>query len=184
MDSKVTDKQLINLILARDEHAFLELYRRHELYVRSLVRRHFADPVIVDDVTQEVFVALIDALRSWREQARFTTFLYTIVQRKCIDKIRRLRARRLFEQAISPTLLQTLHVVVDGEIEQHELQLRIEQVMSALPHDYVVVLRLKYEMDKSVKDIARELHVTVKSAESMLYRARRAFITHYGRTLG
>jgi RNA polymerase sigma-70 factor (ECF subfamily) len=137
--------------------------------------------VTIDEVMQEVFVALIDALRAWRRDARFTTFLYTIAQRKCIDHIRRIQAKRVLQCSLSPQVLRGLSVLIDGQIEQHELRAHIERIMKTLPHDYVLVLRLKYEDECSVKEIAQKLSMSVKSVESMLFRARRAFVTNYGR---
>jgi len=177
-----SDKQLVARILQKDEQAFLMLYKRHESYVRALVARNIQDRQVQDEVVQEVFIALIEALRAWRSaDSRLTTFLYTIARNKSVDHIRRARARRLLYIPLSPKLIRGLHVLLDGQIEQAELAQRIERVMKTLPHDYALVLRLKYIELHAVKEIAQELKLSIKSVESLLFRARRAFATTYGR---
>jgi len=51
--------------------------------------------------------------------------------------------------------------------------------MHELPHDYRLILRLKYIEEHSVQEISKQLAKTFKSTESLLYRARKAFIECY-----
>jgi len=52
-------------------------------------------------------------------------------------------------------------------------------VYQKLRREEVQILRLKYEQGRSVKEIARELNIGVKAAESQLFRARKAFQVAY-----
>jgi RNA polymerase sigma-70 factor (ECF subfamily) len=76
----VTDAELIARVLVGDDrHAFAELVRRHQSAVRACLRRLTAgNHALADDLAQETFVLAWRNLRSFRQEARFSTWLYRI----------------------------------------------------------------------------------------------------------
>ena len=54
-----------------------------------------------------------------------------------------------------------------------------EQTFRKLTPTYQVILKLKYVYGYSVEEIAEKLSITFKSAESQLFRARKAFASYY-----
>jgi RNA polymerase sigma-70 factor (ECF subfamily) len=76
----VTDPQLIARCLVEDDrHAFAELVRRHQSAVRACLRKLTAgNHALADDLAQETFVLAWRNLRSFRQEARFSTWLYRI----------------------------------------------------------------------------------------------------------
>jgi len=75
-----TDAELIARVLVQDDrHAFAELVRRHQSPVRATLRRLTAgDHALADDLAQETFLLAYRNLRSFRQEARFSTWLYRI----------------------------------------------------------------------------------------------------------
>ena len=69
-----------------DESAFEELYLRHKQKVYFYIRRFIPREDLVEEIYQEAFVRLHKARDRYRPTAKFTTFLYTIVHRLCIDR--------------------------------------------------------------------------------------------------
>lgn len=67
-------------------------------------------------------------------------------------------------------------VVFDDGLEKKELSTKIKHVFDHLPNDYKMVLRLKYIEGAKVKTIANKLSLGFKATESLIYRARKAFI--------
>lgn len=76
----MTDAELIARAVAKDErHAFAELVRRHQSAVRACLRRLTAgNHALADDLAQETFVLAWRNLASFRQEARFSTWLYRI----------------------------------------------------------------------------------------------------------
>lgn len=76
----VSDAQLIaRALVADDRHAFAELVRRHQSGVRACLRKLTAgNHALADDLAQETFVLAWRNLRSFRQEARFSTWLYRI----------------------------------------------------------------------------------------------------------
>jgi RNA polymerase sigma-70 factor (ECF subfamily) len=76
----VTDAQLIaRAVVADDRHAFAELVKRHQSSVRATLRKLAAgNHALADDLAQETFVLAWRNLKSFRQEARFSTWLYRI----------------------------------------------------------------------------------------------------------
>ena len=76
----LNDADLVARILVDDDHhAFAELVRNHQSTVRGLLRqlvRH--DVTLADDLAQETFLRAYKNIRSFRGEAKFSTWLYRI----------------------------------------------------------------------------------------------------------
>src|SRR3989344_648391 len=66
--------------------------------------------------------------------------------------------------------------LIDDELEKKELSTKIKKTLEMLPNDYRVILRLKYIDGERVNNIAEKLSIGFKATESLLFRARKAFI--------
>ena len=77
---EVSDAQLIaRALVGDDRHAFAELVRRHQSTVRACLRKLTAgNHALADDLSQETFVLAWRNLKSFRQEARFSTWLYRI----------------------------------------------------------------------------------------------------------
>jgi len=77
---EVPDAQLIaRCIVGDDRHAFAELVKRHQSSVRACLRKLTAgNHALADDLAQETFVLAWRNLKSFRQEARFSTWLYRI----------------------------------------------------------------------------------------------------------
>jgi RNA polymerase sigma-70 factor (ECF subfamily) len=76
----VTDGQLIaRCIVGDDRHAFAELVKRHQSSVRACLRKLTAgNQALADDLAQDTFVLAWRNLKAFRQEARFSTWLYRI----------------------------------------------------------------------------------------------------------
>jgi RNA polymerase sigma-70 factor (ECF subfamily) len=77
---EVTDAQLIARVVVQDDrHAFSELVRRHQSAVRATLRRLTAgNHALADDLAQDTFMLAYRNLKSFRQEARFSTWLFRI----------------------------------------------------------------------------------------------------------
>ena len=76
----LTDADLVARVLLEDDHhAFSELVRRHQSAVRGLLRNLTrTDAALADDLAQEAFLKAFKNIRSFRGEAKFSTWLYRI----------------------------------------------------------------------------------------------------------
>lgn len=76
----LTDADLVaRVLLDDDHHAFAELVRNHQSPVRGLLRQLTrGDAALADDLGQETFLRAYKNIRSFRGEAKFSTWLYRI----------------------------------------------------------------------------------------------------------
>jgi RNA polymerase sigma factor (sigma-70 family) len=93
----VTDAQLIaRCLVGDDRHAFAELVRRHQSAVRACLRKLTAgNHALADDLAQETFVLAWRNLASFRQEARFSTWLYRIATNAWLAHARKRREELL-----------------------------------------------------------------------------------------
>ncbi len=93
----VTDEQLIARVVVHDDrHAFSELVRRYQSGVRATLRRLAAgNHALADDLAQETFLSAYRNLASFRQEARFSTWLFRIATNAFLADARRRREELL-----------------------------------------------------------------------------------------
>lgn len=89
-----TDEMLMVRYQRGDRDAFAELVRRHSRPMYNFVLRQTREVAVADDVTQEVFLRVVQNAGEFKHEARFSTWLYTIARNLCIDQLRRRAHRR------------------------------------------------------------------------------------------
>src|SRR5687767_231001 len=86
----ISDADLIAKVLLNDDrHAFATLVRRHQSAVRGLLRRLAeGNEALADDLAQETFISSYKSLKSFRGEAKFSTWLHRIAYNSFISHVR------------------------------------------------------------------------------------------------
>lgn len=173
----MNDRELIESILKRDRHALAVFYRSHAPRLRQFIRRKIANPDDAEEVLQDVLYAFLEAIRDFTGTAKLTTFLYAIANHKVIDFYRRKKIRHMVFSAV-PQIESFVAPLLgpEEELDASVLREKIRMVLSRLLPKHRSVLVLKYAEDFTVDEIAKKLAISFKSAESQLFRARKAFV--------
>ncbi|MDP4011826.1 MAG: RNA polymerase sigma factor [Candidatus Roizmanbacteria bacterium] len=174
------DQEIVKRIINRDERALHMLYKKFRPQIFGYIYRRIPQKHIAEEITQDIFIHFLEGLRDFRFQCSIKTFLFAIARNKSIDYMRKKKIKQILFSRLPTFVVEGLtQFVMDDELERKELEQKLATTMQALPHDYRLILRLKYMEDKSVKEISKKLLKTFKSTESLLYRARKAFIDLY-----
>jgi len=90
-ESPLADAELIARVVVRDDrHAFSELVRRHQSAVRTTLRRLTGgNHALADDLAQETFMLAYRNLGSFRQEAKFSTWLYRIATNAYLAEARK-----------------------------------------------------------------------------------------------
>jgi RNA polymerase sigma-70 factor, ECF subfamily len=147
--------------------AFEDLVRAHQADVYRLALRLVRDPPTAEDVTQEAFLHAYRALRRFRGQAKFSTWLFRITRNCAVDAIRRReRLRRMDREAL-----------VAEEVET-DLSLRaaLDRAVDALPRDLREPFVLIEVLGLSYAEAGAVLSVVSGTLKSRMHRARRRLI--------
>ena len=86
------DGNVIEACQQGDRDAFQLLFETYKDKVFSIaVYSSGGDRAVADDVTQQIFLKLFTAIRQFRGDSEFTTWLYRLVVNACLDERRRRR---------------------------------------------------------------------------------------------
>ena len=96
----VSDAALIaRVVVGDDRHAFGELVRRHQSAVRATLRKLTSgNAALADDLAQETFLLAYRNLKSFRQEARFSTWLYRIAYNAFLADARKMKELPLPEE--------------------------------------------------------------------------------------
>jgi RNA polymerase sigma-70 factor (ECF subfamily) len=192
-----SDEDLVARVVARDEHAFEQLYARYG----EPIRRHLAHIVRTDahhppqaaaqDLVQEVFLRVWIRAGQWDGRGTFKGWLYRIATNLALNHLRSVRRRReqplivedvwdeqeaadrvpawmIDDAALGVNVVPGPHTA----LEQSERLSEVRQLVDDLPEAKRQVFHLVHELEMSLRDAADELGIPEGTAKSRLHYAR------------
>lgn len=149
------------------EDAFAELFRRYRQPVFGYFRRRLGDSANAEELTQEVFVALLRSAGHYAITASFRTFLYAIALRI----LRAHRRKSIFRAMFHGTAPQGHEP--SGPPEAEALLMLREAVGKLEEMEREMLLLREFE-ELSYQEIAGVLGIPVNTVRSRLFRARKS----------
>ena len=163
----LTDADLVaRVLLDDDHHAFSELVRRHQSAVRGLLRQLTrTDAALADDLAQEAFLKAFKNIRSFRGEAKFSTWLYRIAY-NCFREDARRRKELV---GIDETQLEA---APDPQTVDPALRQDLMHALSTLPfHERTAVL-LCCQNGLSHDEASRVLDIPLGTVKTNVLRGR------------
>jgi RNA polymerase sigma-70 factor (ECF subfamily) len=140
----------------------LDLYSR-KVFRMAVMMMH--DAGRAEEVTQDIFLKLWQALPAYDGRAAPSTWLYTIARNTCLSALR----------AESYRKASALGEVAEPAISSAgSLRIELEQGLSRLPEIQREAITLFYLEERSIEDVAQILDIPEGTVKSHLHRARRA----------
>ncbi len=179
--SNVDEQDLIKRILDQDEIALSEFYERYSPRLLGFIRKHLSCEPDVEEIAQDTLFAFLDKARDFTGKSSLNTYLCSIAYHKIVDFYRKKKLKRiLFSELLESSLpIQPQstdpQVIFDNTLLSH----KITWILKELKPLHRTIITLKYIEGRSVAEIAKMLTVSFKSAESVLFRARKAFVHLY-----
>ena len=176
-----TDKQLVERVQRGDKKAFDLLVLKYQGKVASLVSRYISDRHEVLDVTQEAFIKAYRALKNFRGESAFYTWLYRIsintAKNYLVAKGRRppgvdvdIQDAEHFEGESRLKDIQS----PERQLYRSELEKALHDAIRELPEDLRVALTLREFDGFSYEAIAEVMSCPVGTIRSRIFRARDA----------
>jgi RNA polymerase sigma-70 factor, ECF subfamily len=157
-----------------DPDLFRTLVERHQDRVFRLVASVLGPGYAAEaeEVTQDVFLQVFRKLSGYRQEARFSTWLYRVAWNRAVDHRRRARFQR-------PALPESALAKVAGpsdprrDLELEARRLELLAALETLPELYRTLVHLHYWLDCSLGEIEDLTGVPPGTSKSYLARARR-----------
>jgi len=171
-----TDEELLAAYASGDAEAFGILLTRYRRPLFNFILRTVRNPVVAEDLTQDVFVRIVRRADDFKGSSKFTTWMYTIARNICIDHGRRMSHRRHRSlDASAPGVENGGPLVeripsgapgVDRAAASEGLRSKIAEAVEALPDDQREVFLLRQVQGMRFREIAEVVGVpenTIKS---------------------
>jgi len=173
------DSELVGLAKAGDAGAFSELVVRHEANIYGLCLKMLRNPEDAEDCLQEVFIKAFESLPGFREEARFSTWLYRIATNACLMRIRKKKLDTVsLDRPLDLGDAEIPHEVADwtedpsAGVLSKELSAVLKQHINELPPDNRIVFLLRDIHGVPTEETAGILGLSVPAVKSRLHRAR------------
>ena len=181
-DTPREDAILIEAFQKGDKVAFDKLVLKHTKRVFNLCFRLLGDYEEANDSAQETFIRVYRALRKFRFEAAFSTWLYRIAVNTCKNKLKSAAYRQKKRMvswdnpvsAHSPTVLEAQEESQSPaiELEKKERMRIIQEAINALPPEHKEVVTLRDIEGLSYEEIAEITGLSLGTVKSRLARAR------------
>ncbi|MDQ2716436.1 MAG: sigma-70 family RNA polymerase sigma factor [Chloroflexota bacterium] len=163
------------------------LVQRHMNHVYNLAYRVVSNREEAEDITQEVFIKVYHHLRTFEQQASFSSWLYRIATNSALDALDKIKRR---PRTLSPLSshyndyageTETLQEYRSSEVGpeerviQAELRECINRVLKKLDREQARLLVLRDFDDMSYDEIATMLQAGLSAVKMRIHRARLAF---------
>jgi RNA polymerase sigma-70 factor (ECF subfamily) len=186
------DREVVALAKAGKEAAYRELLRRYERPVFSLIYRMVRDRALAEDLAQETFIKVLNALDSYRPEYKFSSWVFKIANNAAIDQLRRRELDTLSldgaphartAEEVEATALQAADRQESplAELESRELGTLIEQAVGRLRPEYRTCILLRHVEGRSYEEIAEVMDLPLGTVKTYIHRARlelREYLAH------
>ncbi len=177
------EKDAVRRAQAGGREAFDELVLGYQDRIYNVIHRLVGDADEAYDLAQDTFVKAFQALSSFRQDARFSTWIYRIAVNACLSRHRKHAVRKRH----APISLDATYRTGDGEIRLDPPDLSeeparnttrretiglVRKAISSLDVEYRLVVLLRDMEGYSYEEIQEILGCPIGTVRSRLHRAR------------
>jgi RNA polymerase sigma factor (sigma-70 family) len=172
--TELTDTEIIKKILQGEQALFAQLVQRYQRYVFTLVSRFTSNREDAEEISQDIFVKAYRSLADFRGEAKFSTWLYTVVRTSCITFLRK--------KQLNITSLDNERNLIQLEnkesgfnaniVEQKSRHAMVNAAIQLLSPDDSQILTLFYKGEQSLEEIGRIMGLEPNTVKVKLHRAR------------
>ena len=170
MAEKLIDGAVIEACRQGDREAFQLLFEAYKDKVFSIaVYSVGGDRSVADDVTQQIFLKLFTAIRQFRGDSEFTTWLYRLVVNACVDERRRRKHWLPWGDGVVMTQ-STDGKAQEQQFDRVELGEVVREAIAELKPKFRLPILLKYIEGLSYDEIATVMGCSKGTVASRLNR--------------
>lgn len=178
-------KKLISRAKKGDEAAFTQLVRTYEDLVYKFAYKLCRDQAKAEEAFQDTFVNVFKRLKQFDGRAKFSSWLYSIVTNNCLMKMRRSKLEEASVSIDAPSRSDTEDADGDGrtvvphwkktpldDLLRGEIRTVLDEAIARLAPPYRAVFLLRDVEERSAKETAKILGLSIPAVKSKLHRAR------------
>jgi len=168
------DNHYIELVLNGDVSAYAMLVSKYKNLVFSIALKILNNREDAEEVAQDCFLKVFQALKTFEKKSKFSTWLYRIVYNAAISRTRKKRLEMV------PMDDYVIHNYSEDEItggidelDPEEKKEMIDLAMKRLTDDENLLITLFYKGENSIEDISQITGLTMSNVKVRLHRIRK-----------
>jgi RNA polymerase sigma-70 factor (ECF subfamily) len=178
------ERSLLRRLRERDERAFRELIDTHRDRVFNITFRMLGNRADAEDVAQEVFITVFKTIETFREEAKFSTWLYRVTVNHCKNRIK-YHARRHDQHrdeltettatdGVNGAIAAPVPNAPDRALQGAQMEKLLQDAIGHLDDEQREVVILRDIEDLSIDEICEITGLPDGTVKSRLHRARLA----------
>lgn len=174
------DWVLVSGLMRGSDPALRKFYRKYFSKLHAFVRSRLRSSEDAEEITQDSVLSALDSLALFSGRSTLFSWLCGIARHEIADYYRRRRIKTIvFSRLPFIEGFVSRALEPDAKLMRKEYERRVKRALEAILPHYREILELKYMDGLSVKEIATKMGMSFKACESVLTRARRAFVVAY-----
>ena len=175
--AKYTDEQLIKSFQGGDVNSFNEIVLRYKDRLLNYVNGYMNDVAVSENLVQDTFMKVYTHGHSYKEIAKFSTWIYTIAGNLAKTELRKLKRRKTFSFSQLSSKdnefnLDRMELNKDISSKDHETYNSIREAIPNLPEDYRNIIILRDIQELSYDEISSITNLALGTVKSRINRAR------------
>lgn len=168
------DTYYIEKVNRGDVNAFSPLVEKHKRMAYTFALKLMKNPEDAEEIAHDAFVKAYQSLKEFRQESKFTTWLYKIIFNQAVS---RLRKKKLELTSLEDAKYGNFEYVESDNLfsilTEKEQGILVRQAVDKLPDDERIVITLFYLNDCAVKEITEITGFTEANVKIKLFRARK-----------
>ena len=170
------DVALMLSVAAGDRSAFEKLVTKYQKIVINTAFRYTGNPAVAEDLAQDVFVRMYRAASAYRPEARFRTWLFTIVRNVCFNyRKRQGKQDQQVDHSVDPSFSIGSHNP-EEDLIQSEKKKKVREAIGTLPESLRLPLILHQFDHMSYDEIGKVMEISLATVKVRIHRARLALM--------
>lgn len=172
-----TDDEIIKEIQSGNKEAAIELFDKYKSRILNFSLRILGSRADAEDVTGEVFLALLSGKYTFDPKAKFSTWLFTVARNSCISQIR--KRKRVSGMWTSNNNGEVREIQIEDSnensretLEKKEAKDIVKEAIHSLPLDQKEVIILREYEKLSYDEISQTLEYSLEKVKVLIFRAR------------
>jgi len=180
----VPDEVYINRILNGDSRAFSHLVDRHKAMVFTISLRITEHREEAEEVAQDVFLKMYQALHTFKGNSKFSTWLYSIAYNMAISHVRKSRPDFVSLSDVEYKMSDEHDemMIFDDESDDNQRRMALSCALNNLKQDELLLINMYYTQQMSIEQISEITKLTPSNVKVKLFRIRQKLSNEMGKS--
>ncbi|NII82191.1 RNA polymerase sigma-70 factor [Pedobacter riviphilus] len=164
-------KTLLSSLQCGSHRAMEEIYQVYWEDIFDAALKKTGDEALAQDITQEIFISLWENHKTINLSGSLGAYLHGAVKYKVINYFRSGSIKEQHQTALTALMDEQHIAAADDKLILKELHLEVDAAIALLPEKMQLVFSMSRKQEKSIKEIAAELDVSVQTVKNQISAA-------------